>query len=44
LIVGGSGAEQLADLLENKDAVLAFGSPQNVKALFEARVARGIVS
>mgnify|MGYP001943176291 CR=1 FL=1 len=44
LIVGGSGAEQVADLLEDRDAVLAFGSPQNVKALFEARVARGVVS
>ena len=44
LIVGGAGVTQVSDLLENQDLIIAYGSPQDVKALFEARVARGIVS
>ena len=44
LIVGGSGVNQVSDLLENQDLIVAYGSPQDVKALFEARVARGLIS
>lgn len=44
LIVGGSGINQVSDLLENQDLIVAYGSPQDVKALFEARVARGLIS
>ena len=44
LIVGGSGASLLKDDLECHDAIVALGSPESVKTLFEARVTKGVQS
>jgi MerR family transcriptional regulator, light-induced transcriptional regulator len=44
LILGGTGITHFMNELDRNDVILANGSPQEVKALFEARVARGIIA
>ena len=43
LIIGGSGVYALSDTFEGRDIVAASGSPTDVRTLFEARVAKGVL-